>query len=95
MDSPAATRRLVEHYAAPNPTPEQTRALEMLTERECDVLRLLAQGQSNREIADQMFVGMETVKSHVGSVLLKLGVRDRTQAVISAYETGFIRPGTA
>lgn len=91
---PAATRRLVERFAAPNPTPEQARAIETLTDREKDVLRLLAQGQSNREIADEMYVGMETIKSHVGAVLLKLGVRDRTQAVITAYETGFIRPGT-
>jgi len=95
MVFPTATRRLVERFAAPVPSPEQTRAIGSLTERESDVLRLLAQGHSNREMSDELFVGMETVKSHVGSVLMKLGVRDRTQAVITAYETGFIRPGTA
>ncbi|MCB2222736.1 MAG: response regulator transcription factor [Actinobacteria bacterium] len=95
MVYPAATRRLVERFAAPSPSPEQARAIGMLTDREREVLRLLAQGQSNREMSEQLFVGMETVKSHVGSVLLKLGVRDRTQAVIAAYETGFIRPGEA
>ena len=95
MVFPTATRRLVERFAAPSPTPEQMRAIGSLTERESDVLRLLAQGHSNREMSEELFVGMETVKSHVGSVLMKLGVRDRTQAVITAYETGFIRPGTA
>jgi DNA-binding NarL/FixJ family response regulator len=83
----------VERFVAPAPSPDQSRALASLTDREKEVLRLLAQGRSNREIGDELFVGMETVKSHVGSVLLKLGVRDRTQAVIAAYETGFIRPG--
>jgi DNA-binding NarL/FixJ family response regulator len=95
MVFPAATRRLVERFVAPDPSPEQSRALALLTDREKEVLRLLAQGRSNKEIGDEIFVGMETVKSHVGSVLLKLGVRDRTQAVIAAYETGFIRPGSA
>ncbi len=95
MVFPTATRRLVERFAAPAPTPEQSRAIAMLTDREGDVLRLLAKGHSNREMSEELFVGMETVKSHVGAVLMKLGVRDRTQAVITAYETGFIRPGTA
>ncbi|NNJ47409.1 MAG: response regulator transcription factor, partial [Acidimicrobiia bacterium] len=60
---------------------------------EQDVLRLVAQGRSNREIADELFVSAETVKSHVGSMLLKLEVRDRTQAVVAAYEAGFVHPG--
>ncbi len=94
MVFPTATRRLVERFAAPAPTPEQSRAIGMLTDRERDVLRLLALGHSNREMSEELFVGVETVKSHVGAVLMKLGVRDRTQAVITAYETGFIRPGT-
>lgn len=68
--------------------------IDGLSERESDVLHLLARGLSNREIADQLFVGAETVKTHVGAVLMKLGVRDRTQAVIAAYESGFVRPGT-
>jgi DNA-binding NarL/FixJ family response regulator len=95
MVYPVATRRLVERFAAPAVSKEQARAIARLSEREQEVLRLLAQGHSNREMSEQLFVGMETVKSHVGSVLLKLGVRDRTQAVITAYESGFIRPGEA
>jgi DNA-binding NarL/FixJ family response regulator len=93
MVYPAATRRLVERFAAPEATREQQKAIERLSEREQEVLRLLAQGHSNREMSEELFVGMETIKSHVGSVLMKLGVRDRTQAVITAYESGFVRPG--
>jgi DNA-binding NarL/FixJ family response regulator len=95
MVYPVATRRLVERFVAPTVSKEQARAIARLSEREQEVLRLLAHGHSNREMSEQLFVGMETVKSHVGSVLLKLGVRDRTQAVITAYESGFIRPGEA
>ncbi|WP_262106026.1 response regulator transcription factor [Arthrobacter sp. Marseille-P9274] len=64
-----------------------------LSAREAEVLRHVAEGCSNQEIAALMFLGIETVKSHIGSILAKLGVRDRTQAVIAAYESGFIRPG--
>ncbi|MER5636215.1 response regulator transcription factor [Kitasatospora sp. NPDC002227] len=67
--------------------------LPRLTEREGEVLRLMAEGLTNREIARRLVVTVETTKSHVGSVLAKLGVRDRTQAVIAAYEAGFVRPG--
>ncbi|NUS71790.1 MAG: response regulator transcription factor [Corynebacteriales bacterium] len=63
-----------------------------LTEREGEVLRLMAKGMSNTEIASALFVGHETVKTHVGNILTKLNVRDRTQAVIAAYESGFINP---
>ena len=90
---PAATRRLIEHFSSPVISAEHKTRIASLTEREQDVLRLIARGLSNREIADDLFVGHETVKSHVKAVLMKLGVRDRTQAVITAYESGFVRPG--
>jgi DNA-binding NarL/FixJ family response regulator len=64
-----------------------------LTEREGEVLRWMARGLSNAEIARELIVGVETVKTHVGNVLAKLGARDRTQAVVAAYESGFIDPG--
>lgn len=82
---PDAIRRL----AARHGTGGRSR-LPDLTAREADVLRLLAAGRSNAEIASALFLGVETVKTHVGSVLLKLRARDRTQAVIAAYESGFI-----
>ncbi|WP_144268042.1 response regulator transcription factor [Demequina sp. NBRC 110055] len=87
---PASTRAVIERFAAP-----AERAMPELTDREQDVLRLLARGLSNQEIASALFVSLETVKSHVASILTKLGVRDRTQAVIVAYEAGFVRPGDA
>jgi DNA-binding NarL/FixJ family response regulator len=90
---PAATAELIRSFVPPTPPPMLLRAVESLTDRERDVFRLIAQGKSNREIADELYVSAETVKSHVGSVLLKLEVRDRTQAVIAAYESGFVQPG--
>jgi DNA-binding NarL/FixJ family response regulator len=83
---PAAIRRLAAAYARPAPP-------AALTEREGEVLRLMADGLSNAEIAGRLVLGVETVKTHVGNVLAKLGARDRTQAVIAAYETGFVVPG--
>lgn len=88
---PSSTRRVIERFAA-SPGAAQ---MPDLTEREGDVLRLLARGLSNGEIAADLFVSVETVKSHVASILMKLGVRDRTQAVIVAYESGFVTPGGA
>jgi len=88
---PSSTRRVIERFARA----VVGESLPDLTEREQEILRLLAKGQSNQEIATSLFVTQETVKSHVASVLMKLGVRDRTQAVIVAYETGFVQPGEA
>jgi DNA-binding NarL/FixJ family response regulator len=93
--SPAVTKRLLDQVARRLPAPVQRDAgpLAELTEREREVLRLLAVGMSNAEIAAALFVSEPTVKTHVSSVLQKLGLRDRVQAVIYAYETRLISPG--
>ncbi len=88
---PSITRRLVERFAEPAADTGPPARLAPLTERELDVLRLLAQGLSNAEIAAEMIVAETTVKTHVARILTKLGVRDRLQAVVLAYETGFVR----
>jgi DNA-binding NarL/FixJ family response regulator len=92
--APSVTRRLIEQFARrpPETTPSPSR-LASLTVREQDVLLLLARGRTNAEIAGGLFVSEATVKTHVGNVLAKLGLRDRVQAVILAYETGLIVPG--
>ena len=90
--APAVTRRLVEHYAA-RPRPDAFPALATLTTREFEVLQLLATGCSNADIGDRLALSEATVKTHIGHVLDKLGVRDRVQAVIYAYESGLVEPG--
>jgi DNA-binding NarL/FixJ family response regulator len=87
---PTAIRRLAARYGHSDAASRLPGA--RLTGRELDVLRLMAAGRSNAEIATELVVGIETVKTHVGNVLTKLGVRDRTQAVIAAYESGFVTP---
>ncbi|AGS68144.1 response regulator [Streptomyces collinus] len=89
---PASVRRLAARYGDNHP-PRGRLSEAGLTEREADVLRLMARGLSNAEMAARLVVGTETVKSHVSAVLAKLGARDRTQAVIAAYESGFVTPG--
>ena len=91
--APAVTRRLVERFASLEGPSEPPPALEALTAREAEVLRLLARGRSNAEIAAELVVSEHTVKTHVAHVLSKLGLRDRIQAVILAYESGLVRPG--
>jgi DNA-binding NarL/FixJ family response regulator len=92
--APSVTRRLIAEFSRLGAPAGPTRQrLEQLTERETEVLALVAAGRSNAEIAAQLVVAEQTVKTHVGRILAKLGLRDRTQAVVFAYETGLVRPG--
>ncbi|HEY7198395.1 MAG TPA: response regulator transcription factor [Gaiellaceae bacterium] len=94
--APSVARRVVEHYTSqPRPRPELQAALGDLTDRELQVLRLVARGRSNAEIARELVVSDHTAKTHVGHVLSKLRLRDRIQAVVFAYESGLVRPGEA
>jgi DNA-binding NarL/FixJ family response regulator len=92
--APAITRRMIEEFVR-RPPPGSTRPemLDPLTERECEVLGEIAHGRSNAEIAGRLFLSEATVKTHVTRILTKLGLRDRTQAVVWAYEAGLVRVG--
>ena len=91
--SRCVTRRLIEEFAHRPSAPAQARGLDELTDREREVLVLVARGLSNAEIAASLFVAETTVKTHVGRVLHKLRLRDRAQAVVVAYESGLVHPG--
>jgi DNA-binding NarL/FixJ family response regulator len=93
--APRITRRLLDRFAGQLTPPKGgDDRLDSLTEREREVLLLVAQGLSNAEIAERLFVAETTIKTHVGRMLTKLGLRDRVQAVVLAYETGLVRPST-
>ncbi|WP_405906505.1 MULTISPECIES: response regulator [unclassified Streptomyces] len=93
--APVITRRLIAEFARLKPRVPTQKTLGALTPRETEVLRLIAEGLSNPEIALRLHVGEETVKTHVSRVLSKLGLRDRTQAVVTAYESGLVVPRTS
>ncbi len=95
MLAPAVTRMLIERVVAERPVDQKIRdRIDLLTEREREVLVCIARGLTNAEIGEGIFVGGSTVKSHVSHILTKLGARDRVQAVAMAYEAGFIPPGS-
>ena len=93
--APAVTRRLISEFTRLRPAKDAapSAALSVLTPRETEVLRLVAEGLSNPEVAQRLVVTEETVKTHVSRILAKLGLRDRTQAVVAAYESGLVVPG--
>ncbi|MFJ9782103.1 response regulator [Amycolatopsis sp. NPDC101161] len=94
--SPSVTRRLLDRFVGSGGAPmRDTAELDVLTDREREVLVLIAKGMSNLEIAEALFLSEATVKTHVGRILAKLELRDRVQAVVLAYETGLARPGLA
>ena len=94
--APEVTRRVIEEFARRSPPPATpgADALSELTERELEVLRLMARGLSNAEIADRLVITPGTAKTHVGRILMKLGLGNRVQAVVLAYECGLVRPGS-
>jgi DNA-binding NarL/FixJ family response regulator len=91
--APSVTRRIIEQFARRPPKPELGAQLESLTQREREVLIMLAGGKSNAELAAELFVSEGTIKTHVSSLLAKLGLRDRVQAVVLAYQSGLVTPG--
>ncbi|MEW2360205.1 response regulator transcription factor [Spirillospora sp. NPDC029432] len=95
LPAPSVTRRLIAHFARTATRPHRPlKADAALTGRETEVLALVAGGLSNAEIGERLIVAEQTVKTHVGRILAKLGLRDRTQAAVYAYETGLVRPGS-
>ena len=92
--APSVTRRLIEEFTRISREPRSLPGLEDLTTREIEVLRLMARGLSNGEIAQELTIGETTVKTHVGNILLKLDARDRAQVVVAAYESGLVQPGS-
>jgi DNA-binding NarL/FixJ family response regulator len=91
--SPGVTRRLIGAFAAQTREPRPAPALEVLTDREREVMALAAEGLSNDEIAQRLYVSPMTAKTHVSRAMVKLGARDRAQLVVFAYESGLVRPG--
>jgi DNA-binding NarL/FixJ family response regulator len=92
--APSITRRLIENFVEARPRPPMGAIqLNALTDREREVLRLIALGRSNAEIAGELFIAEQTTKTHVSRILQKLGLRDRVQAVVFGYESGLVRPG--
>jgi len=92
--APSVTRRVIEDYSRQPVRPRDTASIERLTEREQEVLRLLATGMSNAELAAHLFLGEGTIKTHISHLLAKLGLRDRVQAVVFAYENGLVERRT-
>jgi len=92
--APSITRRIISEFANRPVRPPIKNEVEHLTERETEVLKLIAKGKTNAEIANELVVSEATVKTHVSNLLTKLGLRDRVQAVVYAYESGMIQPGT-
>ncbi|HEX7096999.1 MAG TPA: response regulator transcription factor [Acidimicrobiales bacterium] len=91
--SPSVTRRLIAEFAARSKTPPPSRALEQLTDREREVVALIAEGLTNDEIAQRLYVSPATAKTHANRAMAKLGARDRAQVVVAAYESGLVKPG--
>ena len=94
MLAPTVTRRLIDHFVTSRAKDEvPPKGMDELTPREVEVFNLVAHGLSNNEIASELVVSEATVKTHVARILLKLGLRDRVQVVVMAYESGLVRPG--
>jgi DNA-binding NarL/FixJ family response regulator len=91
--APSVTRRIINEFAQRTPRVDLKAGLSSLTEREIEVMRLIAKGKTNSEIAADLFVGETTVKTHISNLFAKLDLRDRVQAVVYAYESGLIQPG--